>query len=221
MRKTILTLVLVIGLLLPLKASSQGTTYISNLDQTPTGSLLVGSDSWIAQGFDLLTTDPNVYLLDSVELMLATASGNPSEFTVSVYSSPRGSSGGPQTNLGDLSGSPNPLAGGVYMYTATNITISSAEVYAVVVTAATPISQGAYRWSMVEGGMTDGTWGIANGYATSSDGSTWMGHPRQGAMQLAINATLIPEPTSLTLAGLGLASLLLWRRKPSVHGRSK
>ena len=213
MRSTIFTMASAASLLLPLTAPGQGVTYISNLDQTPTGSLAVGSDSWIAQGFGLLSTDPNIYSLNSIELMMTPATGSPSGFSVSIYSSPLGSGGGPQTHLGDLEGSSNPLAGGVYTFAASNITIQAYDFYAVVVKAATSTTQGAYHWSTVEGGMGNGTWSIANGYATSSDGATWTGHVREGAMQLAINATLIPEPTTGLLLWVGLAALCLWRHR--------
>lgn len=213
-RERIQTFVVAVAFLLPLTAPSQGTTYISNLDQTPTGSLAVGSDSWLAPGFYLSVSDPNTYSLDSIQLLITPASGSPGGFSVSIYSTPWGSTGGPQSHLGDLDGSSDPSIGGIYTYTATGITISSSDAYFVVVTAATPTTEGAYHWSVVEGGTANGTWSIANGYATSSDGLTWVGHPRQGAMQLAITATLIPEPTTGSLLGFGLAALCLWRHRP-------
>jgi hypothetical protein len=45
-QKIILSLVPVIGLL-PLMAQVQGTLYVSNLGQTPTGSASIGSDAWV------------------------------------------------------------------------------------------------------------------------------------------------------------------------------
>ena len=52
-------LMLFLGVLLPMMARSQGTLYVSNLDQTPTRSRAIGSDSWIARTFYMFTSDPN------------------------------------------------------------------------------------------------------------------------------------------------------------------
>lgn len=96
---------------------AQGTLYVSNLGQTPTGNAQIGSDSWLAQGFSL---GPGTNTLNSVELLLNAASGNPSGFTVSIC---LGGSSGPGPWLGKLSGSTNPLTGGIYTYTTPGIPI--------------------------------------------------------------------------------------------------
>ncbi len=212
MPKTILSLIAFISLFLPCRGRPQGTLYVSNLEKTPTMTAPIGTDSWIAQSFSILTTDPNAYILNSIQLSMAPSFGSPADFTVSIYSAPFGSGGSPGDHyVGTLSGSSNPEGAGLYTYAASGISVSSSEFYWVVVTSGTPIAQGAYNWTAVVGGTRNGNWGITDGYSTSSDGTSWTGHLRQGAFQMAINATPIPEPATWVLAGLGL-SLLVIRR---------
>ncbi len=212
MRNTIFGAALAIAMSLPVLTQAQGTIYVSNLDQTPIGSLAVGSDSWIAQGFYILPSDPKTYVLNSIQLLIAPATGSPSGFSVSIYSRPFGSTGDIREHyVGTLSGSPNPVNAGVYTYEASGITLSSSESYDLIVTGGTPVAHGTYGWSAVDGGIENGSWDIANGYASSSDGMVWVGHVRQGALQMAINATPIPEPATWVLAGLGFLLLVIRR----------
>src|SRR5271154_996405 len=124
MRKIILTLVPAIGLLLPLVAQAQGTLYLSNLGEGSGGSVAVASDAWSATLFVPGSTNPddNVdsYVLNSVQLLMDPASGSPSEFNVSIYTSnpPRF----PGVFVGNLVGS-DPAAGGIFTYTASGITL--------------------------------------------------------------------------------------------------
>ena len=70
-------------------ASAQGTTtFLSNIGQPSSGSLAVGSDSWLAAGF-VTGTDASGYLLDSIQLGLASSTGSPSDFTVMLYTQRR------------------------------------------------------------------------------------------------------------------------------------
>ena len=64
-------------------ADAQGTTYLSNLGQVSSGSLVLGSDAWIAQSF-YTGTSPDGYYLNSVQLLTVPAVGSPSGFAVSV-----------------------------------------------------------------------------------------------------------------------------------------
>lgn len=199
-----------VWLLLPQFIHAQGTLYVSNLGQTPTDSASIGSDSWVAQQFYVLGADPNSYLLNSIQLLLNPASGSPIGFTVSIYST---SSGAPQNDLGSLSGSADPSPGGIYIYTASGITLSPGVNYYVVATAATPVAQGAYDWSAANFPTESGNWEINSVYYTSTDGSSWTSHLRGDVFQMAIYATAVPEPATLVLAGLGLACLSLRQRR--------
>lgn len=207
MRKTtrFAILCLTAGLLSIQSGQAQGTLFVSNLGQTPTGSATIGSDSWIAQDFGTTVNAPSTYTLNSIQLLMNPALGNPSGFSVSIYSSLN-----PVDNLGSLSGS-NPSAGGIYTYTSSGIILSAGVDYFVVVTAATPIALGSYDWSASSGLTENGALYIDDLYFSSSDGSSWTGHGRQNVFQMAINATAAPEPGTLGLLALG--GMLIGLRK--------
>jgi len=204
----------ILGLLLAQMAQAQGTLEVSNLGQTPTGSAAIGSDSWIAQTF-VTGNNSGGYTLDSVQLLMDAASGSPGGFDVSIYSK----TGDPHSftspgdtvhsSLGSLSGL-DPSAGGLFTYTASGITLSPSTFYFVVVTAATPISQGAYNWSAANS-FTQNSWTIEDLYLSSSNGSSWSATLRQDVFQMAVYTTATPEPATLTLAGLGVACLIFRR----------
>jgi PEP-CTERM motif len=214
MKKLSALALFVLGLSMSPKALALGTLQVSNLGQTPTTGAAIGGDSWIAQGFFVLTTDPTVYQLNAVQLLMNPASGNPSGFTVSIYDNPNLSSLTPLNFLGSLTG-PNPSAGGTFTYTTPGITIAAGSAYFVVVAAATPVAQGSYNWSAYQnaGDTISGTWVISDIYASSSNGSAWTGHSRQDIFQMALYTTPTPEPGTLVLAGIGLACLSFHRRK--------
>ncbi len=114
MRKTILTLVPVIGLLLPVMASAQGALYVSNLGAS-VGSIAVGSNSWLAAGF-ATGINADGYALNSVQLVMTDASGNPNGFTVMLFAqNPYAIL--PGNSLGTLNGSADPATAGIYTYT--------------------------------------------------------------------------------------------------------
>lgn len=200
-------LALAVALLTPHLVQAQGTLYFTSLGQTPTGSAAIGSDSWIAQAFGT-GTNTGGYMLNSVQLLMDGASGTPNGFVISIY----GNSGNsPQNNLGNLVGS-DPLTGGVYSYTASGITLSPSTAYYILVTAATPVAQGAYNWSSANV-LAPPNNGWAGGlYDYSTDGAKW-NYFRNQFFQFAIYATPIPEPATCALFGLGLAALSFWRRK--------
>lgn len=194
-------------------SEAQGTLYVSNLSQTPTGHAQIGSDSWIAQAFWLgFSGDTRSNTLNSVQLLLNAASGSPHGFTVSIYS---GGSSGPQSSLGSLSGSYNPVSGGVYTYTTSGITILPGRDYFVVVTSTTPLALGAFDWSAASSfTQSPGTgWTIDNTFYSSVNGMSWRSHVRGNVFQMAIYATPIPEPSSSLLFVLGLGGVLLCRRR--------
>ena len=123
-------------------ATAQGTiTYLSNVGQTSAGGTAVGSDSWLAAGFQ---TGSYVggYTLNSIQLGMADASGTPGPFTVKLYSS-LGIAVSPGSSLATLSGPANPTAAGNYTYTpVSSIALSPNYDYFVVVTAGTTVASG-------------------------------------------------------------------------------
>jgi hypothetical protein len=197
---------------------AQGTmTYLSNLDQPPDGTNAVGSDSWLAEMFRT-GTNSSGYMLDSIQLELANASGTPSNFTVMLYSALIGGPGiNPGTNLDTLNGSLNPVFGGTFTYTPTsNLALSPNTLYYVVLTAGTPVANGAYQWNSMNTASynPNDNWGGGLTFI-SADGSSWArlgSNPYYDYSQFAINATAIPEPGVLGLFALsGLA--FLWHRR--------
>ena len=92
MEKTsIISIVVLVAvqLLLPRIAQAQGTTYLSNVGQPSVGSLAVGNDSWRAALFET-GTNASGYVLNSFQLQMAGASGNPNSFTVALYTNVSG-----------------------------------------------------------------------------------------------------------------------------------
>jgi hypothetical protein len=191
---------------------AQEITYLSNLEQPSAGSLAIGSDSWVA---GLFGTGNNAdgYVLNSIQLGMGNASGNPSGFTVMVYSATRGSLT-PESNLGTLDGSANPSTAGIYIYTpTTDVTLSRNTVYDIVLTSETAVANGAYEWSYGSHAGNNtynpiGGWNgsedpsSAGGFLyTSTDGLSW--NEDGFNPQFAINATAIPEPSASFLLLLG------------------
>ena len=200
MKKTICSLLLA-GLITPVVVRAQGTTYLSNLGNTSAGSVAIGSDAWIATPF---FTGPNSsgYFLNSVQLRMGSASGSPSGFSVLVYNN---TGRIPARGIGSLSGA-EPTPGGTFIYTGSGMSLAPATLYFVVVTASTPIALGSYSWSY--GNTTaynsSDNWFMGPDYYTSTDGSSWTSHLIQAnPFQFALNATAVPEPSSVALLCLG------------------
>jgi hypothetical protein len=202
----------------PQITQAQGTIYLSSLSQTSTGSASVGSDSWLAEPFET-GNDASGYVLNSIQLGMTDASGNPSGFTVMVYTRDNNPGGVfPGSSLATLNGSLNPVTSGVYTYADdSNITLSPQTFYFIMLTAGTSVANGAYSWSeSAYPPNSIGVWNEGNGIFKSSNGiSGWSVTPYLGIGQLAINATAVPEPGGLCLFVLG--GLLLgfgrWKAK--------
>jgi hypothetical protein len=199
--KSSIIVCLAVALSVPQIIQAQGTmTYFSNLGQPSVGSQPVGSDSWLA--IEVLTGGNRAgYSLDSIQLAMTDASGSPSGFTVMLCSN--ASSPGPV--LDTLNGSLSPVSSGIYTYTpASNLTLKGNSAYYIVITAGTAVADGAYEWSLAGANSYDsvGGWHEPGGIFTSSNGSSWSldtgSYP-----QFAINATAVPEPSTLALLALG------------------
>ena len=63
---------------------AQETTYVSNLDRLIIGSLPVASDAWISTYF-LTGNSPAGYKLNSIQLSLDNATGDPQGFAVMLW----------------------------------------------------------------------------------------------------------------------------------------
>lgn len=216
-RLAFITVVLGAELLLAQVAQAQDTTYISNVGQAPVGSGAVGNDSWMAQQF-FTGTNSAGYALNAVQLLMDPALGSASGFNASIYSSP--GNGAPGVELASLSGS-DPAAGGIFSYAASGLMLSPRTSYAIVLTATTPIAQGAYQWSAADsygrGIIAPGDpWMIPDVYYSSADGSSWTFHGRGNIFQFAIDGAAVPEPGFSSLLALG-GLWLLWHRRASAR----
>jgi len=196
--------VLALALLAPQTARPQGTMFVSSLGQPATGSAEVGSDSWLAAGFET-GNNPGGYVLDSVQFAMAPASGAPSQFIVAIYSSVNIIAPLPGSSLGILAGSSDPVTSGIYNYTASGVTLSPSTDYYVVLTSGTTVSSGFYAWSFNNSPpVTSGGWGGTQYHLYASDGLSW--NFLSGDQQFSVTATAVPEPDTLSL--LALAGLL-------------
>jgi hypothetical protein len=205
-------IVLVVALLAPQITQAQGTIYLSNLGQPSAGSLAVGSDLWLAAG---IHTGNNVggYVLNSVQLGMTDASGNPGGFVAMLYTDVGIGGPLPGSSLGTLSGSTDPATGGIFTYTpVSSLTLSPYTTYFIVLTAGTAVANGAYEWSYAGGNSYNpfGGWSF-EGFFQSSDGSSW-NYTSSAFAQYAIDATAVPEPGVFGLFGLG-GSFLAWHRR--------
>ena len=220
MKKTIISsiTVLMVALLCPQIIQAQGTIYLSSLSQTSTGSFSVGGDSWLSAAFET-GNNTSGYALNSIQLGMTNASGNPSGFTVMLYSAIQNGEFSPESSLDTLNGSTNPATGGIFTYApASSLILSSDTVYFIVLTAGTAIASGAYyNWSGASIGYNpiDG-WKAPVGFTRpdnyqSSDGLHWNVIPYPYP-QFAVTATAVPEPSSEILLGLG-GLFFLWHRR--------
>ena len=203
-------IVLVVGLFAQQIIQAQETTYLSNLG-TSTGSIPVGSDSWLEMAFET-GINPGGYTLNSIQLEMADAAGSPNGFTLKIEPA-HDSSGdlpGDGPGLGIFDGSPNPTARGIYTYTpVANITLLPSTVYLIVLSADTSVVDGACEWSVgTSGPVPNHGWAAAGGVFQSNNGSPPTPYSNDG--QYAINATAVPEPSAFVLFGLG--ALLFGRR---------
>jgi hypothetical protein len=212
-----LIIIYVVAFLAQRVSQAQGTIYFSNLGQPSAGTVGVGSDQWLAALFGT-GTNASGYLLDSVELGLADATGNPNGFTVMIYNNGAPLSGAaPGSSLDTLTGSLNPTTAGTYTYTpASSLTLLPNTYYFIVLTAGTAIADGAYEWnyeSIASYNPVDG-WGGGGAYVSSNGSlhSWYVPGPPFYYPELAITAEPIPEPGVLSLFALS-GLVFLWHRR--------
>ncbi len=198
-------------------AQAQGTVYVSSLGVPSIGSASVGNDSWLAEGFRT-GTNAGGYVLNSIQLALSNASGNPSGFTAMIYNqNPNIVVGAfPGMSVGTLNGSLDPVIGGLYTYTyspASTLALSPMSYYFIVLTAGTAVADGTYNWSInsPQDPTSTGGWSGYRIVLSSSDGLGWGPGPI-GSVQFAIAATDVPEPSTLGAVALG-GLLFLWHRR--------
>jgi len=185
MNKIIINAAIVFELSVVQLVHGQGTTYLSNLSQPSSGSLNVSEDSQYAVLFHT-GNNGNGYTLNSLQLAMTDAAGNPSGFTVMIYTAVGVLGAKPGSSLGALDGSANPSTTGIYTYAdVSNIVLSSHTYYFFLMTAATTVSNGSYELSLagVNSYNPSGGWAITGGASSgvfySNNGSSWNSVPNR------------------------------------------
>ena len=188
---------MIIFLLVKTTVIAQGTTFLSNLDTPTIGNLPVASDAWLSTWFQT-GPSPAGYTLNSIQLSLGNATGNPIGIEVMIWDFRN------RQSLANLSGS-DPFTAGLYTYTASDLSLLPSTVYWFAVKSSTTAATGSFQWNYsAPGGFILGS-DLWNGgsYQTSSDGVVWDRGNSVGKLQFAVNATAIPEPSSFALLGMG------------------
>ena len=201
-------IICVVSLLVPQLVRAQGAIYVSDLGQASVGSQAIGSDAWYAAAFGTGTNSTG-YVIDSIQLEMTGGLGNPSGFSLMIYTNGPTSANYPGGSVVALNGSLNPGASGIYTYSpSASFTLSPSTDYYLVLSAATPVVIGSYEWSLAGANSYNlsGGWAAGAGHvSTSVNGLTWQEAP-VAFPEFAITATEAPEPSpwSLVLLGAGI-----------------
>lgn len=218
-----------IAFLVPRICPAQETTYLSNLGQSPGGTLGIGNNSWWAAGI-MTGTNSGGYLLDSIQLSMADdySTGNsPNNFTVMLYAAAPGGVHIPENSIAILDGSANPATAGVYTYTpASSLMLSPGSSYSIVLTSGTPFitpnpggggpPPSGYLWNL-SNSTNPYVYNPSDGWFSpytyhSTDGINWSAG--LGTFpQFSITAEPVPEPGILSLSFVAGFLFVLYHRK--------
>lgn len=189
--------------LVPFYMQAQGTTYFSSMGTPSQGTYSIGSNSWGSAWFQT-GNSPGGYSLNSISLLMGNSVGSASGFSVRLWNFQT------QQPVLTLTGT-NPTTAGIYTYTAPSFVMGSSQVYWFVVTSQTSVGTGSYNWLFSNQHALGNAWEGA-GYNVSTDGVNWIRDAGR-EFQFAVNATAVPEPTTLTLLGLSSGLLVLAHKK--------
>jgi len=160
-------------------------------------------------------TNAKGYRLNSVTLAMAEPLGSGlGDFIVELYGAT--ANGFPTSPLGSFAVSINPVASGQYTYQFTNdsLTLSPASNYGIV--ARSPTSSGAvaqYYWRTAAGIDPSSAPGwLIHGHFLALEGSATWGSVRAPAPKFQLDATAVPEPAGLCIAGCALVPFMLRAR---------
>ncbi len=155
---------------------------------------------------------------------MSDAAGNPNGFTVMLYNNNNAALYLPANILATLNGSTDPSTTGFNTYTpSSNLILSPNTIYEIVLTAGTTIADGAYEWSVagLNSYSASGNWAGGGVIAKSNNGSSWGNQPLIFVnAQFAINASAIPEPSTVLLLLLGSGVLIYVQRTHKSKART-
>ena len=196
----------------PLNIHAQEQVYLSNLGESPSFGEEFSDSMWLAQLF-VTGTNPGGYDLNSVQLSLDLTGAPAGNVAVYLYGSTE--SGSPAAQKAEI-GSETPSASGNYTFSTSGISLSPSTGYWIAVT--TTAAASPYEWSTSSdyNYISSDNWSLqATTPWSSTDGSHWESYIGLvlPPYQLAVTATPAPEPGILPLAGIGLAIIVLSRRR--------
>jgi hypothetical protein len=207
-------------LVLGITTAASAEVVLSNL-QSPPG---IGSGNGIGQlsppattntirGQEFFTdaTEPG-YRLNSVTLHMADALGTPGDFVLELYTAPNsGVASGP---LGEFTVASNPVTAGHHTFEfADNVILAPSTRYMLVASAPNAAGPGIsqYGWRLGSFLGSGNMWGVNAQWVSGNGGASWA-PVRSNPLQIAIDATAIPEPTSATFATLAAIAACLTGR---------
>ncbi len=182
---------------------ASAATLLSNIGQTPVGSLAIANDSWRAERF-FTGTNSGGYSLNSIQLQFGTPVGVPSGISLGIYDyNYDGNSTTPGNLLHSLTGA-DPSGNGVSTFQSSGLVLKPYSTYFIVATATTPLTAGSFQWDITS--WVDRAhvfdFGAGGLLYHSSDGQSWT-ISRPNNFVFSVNATVVPEPASLALCLCG------------------
>ncbi len=190
---------------------ARGDTIVDNIAQ-PINSLQQienGSDGSAGNRF---VNGPSLVQLSSVSLDMRSVITTGGNFTVSIWSD-SGASHAPASLLEQLSGNPDPSAGGIFTYTPINhLLLSPGTSYWVV--AGVSSGPAVFVWNDTASALFGGSGSIGGrlrgDYQTPG---SFVAPETSGPFLFQVNATPVPEPKGVAVVtGAGLLAAALFRR---------
>jgi len=190
---------------------------VSNLGAADVGFIQVANDLW--WGLEV-TTDTSPYLLNSVTLLMGNAFANHGTFSVNIYNAGASSPGDLLPN-GHLQGA-NPAIAGFYTYRPIAPLALMATTSYYLVVGVEPFGLGSgigqFHWELAND-PASGAWQVSNSLDLDQPLFGWSGNHTGGSPIFAIDASPVPEPSTLALWSVGAGFLCFSFRRKRVGRR--